>query len=161
MFIDRPACDAFFGAYLAQLPPGHRHHTQTPDAFGFGGEPTLAEELAALVCAGQKCATTSLPIEYTALDEALPRVGDLSIVVRGNGQPAALIERTQVEHKAFDDVDAVYAAVEGEGDGSLTFWREAHRDYFQGVCRRLGGDFDGGTLVICQIFRVIWPRSQG
>ena len=25
MFIDRPACDAFFHAYLTQLPPEHPH----------------------------------------------------------------------------------------------------------------------------------------
>lgn len=81
----------------------------------------------------------------------------------GEGQPVALIERTHVEHKAFDEVDAAYAAVEGEGDGSLASWREGHRAYFTATCLRLGGDFDGHTRVICQIFRVIWsaPGAQG
>jgi hypothetical protein len=39
---------------------------------------------------------------------------------------------------AFDDVGAEFAAAEGEGDGSLAFWREAHWSYFGRVCERLG-----------------------
>jgi uncharacterized protein YhfF len=80
---------------VGQLPPGHPHRQATPDAFGFGGEPDLADELADLVVAGQKRATTSLAIEFTSLNEPLPSVGTLSIILRGNGVPVAIIERTQ------------------------------------------------------------------
>jgi uncharacterized protein YhfF len=159
MFIDQQACDAFWGEYLAQG-SGEPHHRARPDAFGFGGEPVLANELADLVLAGRKRATTSLPVEFTSLGEALPRVGDLSIIVRGNGKPAAIIERTHVESRVFDDVDQSYAATEGEGDGSLSDWRQAHIEYFADVCRRLGGTFDHRTPVICQVFRVVWPLPR-
>jgi uncharacterized protein YhfF len=157
VFIDLEACDCFFRAYLAQLPRAHPHHACNPDAFGFGGEPELAEELAALVTAGRKRATTSLPVEFTSLGEPLPRAGDLSIIVRGDGRPVAIIERTHVQWRAFDEVDEGYAAVEGEGDASLASWREAHAQYFTEVCRRLGGSFDGSTPVLCQTFQVVWP----
>src|SRR5262245_18750428 len=109
MLIDRSACDRFWRAYLAQLPDDHAHRHRTPDVFGFGDEPELAEELAALVCAGKKRATTSLPIEYTSLGEALPVIGDLSIVVVGDVRPASIIERTHFEHVPFDDVGEAYA----------------------------------------------------
>jgi uncharacterized protein YhfF/cyclopropane fatty-acyl-phospholipid synthase-like methyltransferase len=155
MFIDHPACDAFYREYLATLPSDHPHHHAKPDRYGFGGEPTLAEELAELTVAGRKRATTSLPIEYTSLGEPLPRVGDLSIIVRGSGRPAALIECTELEIVPFGSVDAAFAAVEGEGDGSLAYWRRAHIEYFTGVCQRLGGSFDDSTEVICHVFRVI------
>jgi uncharacterized protein YhfF len=157
MFIARPLCEAFFRDYLAQLPPQHPHRAAQPDAFGFGGEPELAQELAALVLAGQKRATTSLPVEFTSLGEALPRAGDLSIVVWGDGSPAAIVERTDVAARPFDEVDQRYASIEGEGDGSIESWREAHRAYFTDVCERLGGTFDGRTEVLCQTFRVVWP----
>lgn len=111
-----------------------------------------------LVLAGRKRATTSLAVEFTSLGEELPRVGDLSIIIRGDGAPAALIERTVVDTKPFREVDEHFAAVEGEGDGSLAYWRRAHRDYFTGVCEREGGTFTDDTPVICQVFRVIWPR---
>lgn len=119
MFIDHSECDAFWRRYLAELPDEHPHHSATPDAFGFCDERDLAAELAELVLAGRKRATTSLPSEYVALGERLPRVGDLSIVVHGDGRPAALIEFTKVDSVPFGEVDAAYAAVEGEGDGSL------------------------------------------
>lgn len=160
MTIDDAACERFWRAYLARLPRDHAHHTITPDRFGFVNGPALAEKLAQLVLAGVKCATTSLPAEYASLGEPLPRVGDLSIVVHGDGRPAALIERTSVAWLRFDAVDAEFAATEGEGDGSLAYWRKGHRAYFERVCARLGGTFGGDTEVICQVFRVLARASE-
>jgi len=161
VFIDQAACETFWRAYLAQLPADHPHQSVCPDSFGFGGEPEVASELAALLLAGRKRATTSLPVEYTALGEALPATGDLSIVVRGDGQPIALIERTHVESMPFGEVGDDDAAVEGEGDGTLGYWREAHARYFASVCARLGGDFNERTRVLCQVFRVVWTAGFG
>jgi uncharacterized protein YhfF len=156
MYVDKNACDAAWHAYLGQLPTDHPHREKTPDAYGFGGEPALADELAALALEGKKRATTSLPIEYTSSNEPLPRAGDLSIIVRGDGSPVVIIECTRVTSAVFDEIDAEYAATEGEGDGSLEYFREAHIDYFTKVCARLGGSFDGATPVLCQVFRVVW-----
>jgi uncharacterized protein YhfF len=154
--VDANACASAWRAYLSGLAADHPHHEAKPDAFGFGGEATLADELAELVLTGQKRATTSLPVEFTSLNEPLPSVGDLSIILRGDGSPVAIIERTQVTTVPFDAVDGVFASIEGEGDGSLSYWRDVHTQYFTGVCARLGGIFDGETHVICQVFRVVW-----
>jgi uncharacterized protein YhfF len=162
LHIDQSACDAFWHAYRASLPAENAHAQlqRRPLAFAFcENEPELAEELAQLVVAGPKRATTSLPIEFTSLGEELPKIGDLSIVVGRDGTPVALIELTQVESIPFDGVSAEYAAIEGEGDATLETWRRDHRWYFSGVCERLGGTFDGLTPVLCQIFRVLWPPS--
>jgi uncharacterized protein YhfF len=160
MYVDYKACFALWKLYLQQLPADHPHHTAKPTAFGFGGEPGLADELAALVLAGTKRATTSLPLEYTSQGSALPRVGDASIIARGDGSPVAIIERTVITTLAFDAVDSAFAAIEGEGDGSLAFWRRAHLWYFNSVCARLGGSFDGQTPVMCEVFRVVWPQPD-
>lgn len=160
MYIDLKACDAAWYAYLSRLPQDHPHRSAKPDAFGFGGEPALADELAELVLAGRKRATTSLAVEFSSLNEPLPTVGCLSIIVRGNGIPVAIIERTQVTTLPFEAVDGSFAAIEGEGDGSLTYWREAHIEYFTGVTARLGGHFDARTPVICQVFRVVWKSPE-
>jgi uncharacterized protein YhfF len=155
------ACDAAWQAYVSQLSPDHPHRQATPDAFGFGGEPDLADELAGLMLSGHKRATTSLAIEFTSLNEPLPNVGDVSIILRGDGVPVAIIERTQVTTRPFETVDEAFAAIEGEGDGSLAYWREAHTEYFTGVCAGLGGHFDMQTLVLCQVFRVVWKSPEG
>jgi uncharacterized protein YhfF len=147
--------EAFWQRYLATLPAGHPHHRARPDAFAFGDSAELADELAELVRVGRKRATTSLAIEFTAEGLPLPKAGDLSIVTRADGTPVAIIELLEVRHVAFQTVDARFAAEEGEGDGSLAWWRTAHRRYFRRVSARLGGVFDEETPVICQRFRLL------
>ena len=147
---------SFWREYLATLPEGHRHRTAVPEAVAFGDSAGLADELAALVLAGAKRATTSLAVEFSAAGEALPSVGDVCIVLRGDGRPVAVIERIEVVQRPFGEVDEGFAACEGEGDGTLSFWRDAHRAYFGRVCERLGGTFDDRTRVLCLRFEVIW-----
>jgi uncharacterized protein YhfF len=147
---------AFWQRYLATLPIRHPHRSVEPDVFSFGDSPALADELAALVLAGRKAATTSLPIEFTSEGLDLPSAGDMSIVTLADGTPAAIIEIVEVQAVAFQDVGATFAAVEGEGDGSLAFWRRAHREYFGRVGARLGAPFEETSVVLCQRFRVVW-----
>lgn len=153
------ACNAFWIEYLARLTFDHQHRTSKPDAFAFGDTVEMANALASLVLRGRKRATTSLAIEFTALNEPLPKAGDVSIVLRGDLEPVAIIERIDVQRIRFGAVDAAFAAIEGEGDGSLAYWRAAHIEYFTGVCARLGGSFDDQTPVLCQTFAVVWPRE--
>ena len=157
MPIDVEACEALWRDYLAHLPIDHRHRAVKPDAFAFGGSGNLAAELAELILSGRKQATTSLAIEFTSLNEPLPKVGDMSIILQGELKPVAIIERTEVKTVPFESVDESFAATEGEGDGSLAYWRAAHTEYFESVCRRLGGTFNAKTPVLCQEFRLVWP----
>jgi uncharacterized protein YhfF len=150
------AAAAFWQAYLGSLPAKHPHRGVKPDVFGFGDMPALADELGALVRDGRKRATASLPVEFTSLGLPLPKAGDLSIVTSANGAPLVIIELVEVRHLPFQSVDAAFAAEEGEGDGTLDYWRAAHRNYFGRVAKRLGAAFDESTAVICQRFRVIW-----
>lgn len=160
MQIDQEACRRFWLEYLSHLPAAHAHHAATPDAFAFGGGGAIADTLADLVLAGTKRATTSMAVEFTSLGEALPVAGSVSIILRGDLAPVAVIERIDVKTLPFEEVGDEYAAIEGEGDGSLAYWRQAHIEFFGGVCKRLGGRFDERTAVICQVFRLVWPRRK-
>lgn len=151
------APDTFWRRYLDGLPADHPHRRAVPDVFAFGGGGAIADELADLVLSGRKRATTSLAIEFTSLGDPLPGVGSMSVILRQDQAPVAIIERTDVWSEPFDEVSAGYAAIEGEGDGSLADWRAGHREYFTSVCARLGADFHERTPVICQVFRVVWP----
>lgn len=147
---------AFWQRYLDGLPSSHPHRQAKLDAFAFGDTPSLADELAALVVSGRKRATASLPVEFTSAGLPLPTAGDVSIVLRGGGAPAAVVELTEVRHLALGEVDAAFAADEGEGDGSLEFWRKAHIGYFGRVAARHGLAFGETTQVVCQRFRVVF-----
>jgi uncharacterized protein YhfF len=156
---DKSKCKAYWSEFVASLPSGDPRAEAKPDAFGFGGGGKIANELAALVLAGKKRATASLPVEYTSLGEPLPKAGDLSIILDGHGCPVAIIERTSVEVVPFHAVTAEFAAIEGEGDGSLKHWHRAHTWYFGQVCERLGGKLEAVTPVLCQCFKVVWPHA--
>jgi len=161
--LDPPLTDAAAAlrrAYVAQLPAGHPHRAARVTAFSFGDSAALADELAALVITGRKRATASLPAQFESEGAALPAAGDVSIVTRGDGTPVAIIETTDVRLVPFGQVDAEFAATEGEGDGSLAYWRAAHTKFFGRVVTRLGGRLDDATLVVCERFRLLC-RADG
>jgi len=155
--MDPAKCEACWAGFVHSLALGDSRRAAVPDAFGFGGEGQLADELAALVLAGKKKATASLPVEYTSIQAPLPKAGDLSIILDGDGHPVGIIERTSVDLVPFSEVGAEFAAQEGEGDGSLRYWREAHTWYFGRVCDQLGGKLEDSTPILCQRFKLVWP----
>ncbi len=152
-----PHLNAFWQGFLAS----HSLDPATPlfEAFGFGDNPQLADELGTLVIQGRKVATASLLWEYEAEGNPLPQPGDLSIVTNGDGQPLCVIQTIRVEVLPFEDVPEEFAAAEGEGDLSLAYWREAHWRFFGRSCQRIGRALDVRMPVVCERFRVIHPAG--
>lgn len=106
-----------------------------PPAWSFGASPEQADALLELVLSGVKTATASAAHDYAvtgrdAEDEPIPVVGALGIVLDGAGRPRALIETTAVTLTTLDEVGEEHAYLEGEGDRSLTSWRETHERFF-------------------------------
>ena len=126
------------------------------EAFFFGDSEELANELAALVLRGTKRATAASVWSFKAEGKRQPQPGDLSIVTDWQGHPLCVIETQTVEVIPFREVTADFAATEGEGDGSLPFWREAHRQYFTRECASAGKEFAENMLVLCERFSVVY-----
>jgi uncharacterized protein YhfF len=124
------------------------------EVFCFGDSQALADELGALVVAGTKRATASSLWAPQARGKPPPQPGDYSIATTWAGQPLCVIETLSIEIVAFRDVDADFAAAEGEGDGSLAFWRAAHSADFTRECMCLQRCFDEGMPVVCERFEV-------
>ena len=125
----------------------------------FGDSEELANELAELVLLGIKRATAGSVWSSEAEGKRLPIKGDLSIVTNWSGEPLCIIETEAVEVLPFSEVSSEFAATEGEGDGSLSFWREAHRQYFTRECARAGRQFTESMLVACERFKVVYQPS--
>ena len=120
------------------------------ETFAFGDTPELADELCSLVLAGTKTATC-WPISEG--EQTYP--GKRMVVLDGNGKAAAVVETVELTRRRFDEVDAAFAADEGEGDRSLAYWREAHRRYFS---RR--GTFAPDMELWCERFRLVARLSE-
>lgn len=127
-----------------------------PPAISFGTTPEEAEETLERVLAGAKRATSTAVAELGPEDNP-PRVGDLWIVLDGNEHPRALIRTASVLTTAFRDVTPEFAALEGDGDGSLEDWRAAREAYYRA---ELGeGAFSEDMEILCETFEVIDPRE--
>jgi uncharacterized protein YhfF len=146
---------SFWSAFSASV--GEVDERRFYEAFSFGDSDALADELADLVLRGVKRATTSALWSFEVDARPLPQPGDLSIVTRASGEPVCVIQTTAVDVRPFCAVTAEFAAAEGEGDGSLSFWQAAHRDYFQRECARADRAFRDDMPVVCERFSVLYP----
>ena len=122
---------------------------------GYGDSPELSEALLALIRSGQKRAGTSLLWMIEAENETVPQVGDMALVVDHLNQPALICRNTQVDIVPYNQVTAEYAAIEGEGDGSLAYWREVHWDFFTRECQRIGREPVETMPVVCTVFELV------
>lgn len=138
-------------AHFKNLNPGVED-SQCFDAFALGDTPLMAEQLAALILAGKKQATSSALWAYEASASPLPWVGAYSIVMDTSEQSLAIIQTVQVQVLPFHQVSAAFAVLEGEGDGSLAYWRAEHIDFFTRECKLAGRVFDENMQVVCEQF---------
>lgn len=148
----------FWGAFAKST--GGVDESRFYEAFSFGDSEDLANELGDLVLRRTKRATAGAVWSHEAEGKRLPRPGDLSIVTSWSGKPLCVIETQAVDIVPFSEVNAEFAATEGEGDGSLSFWQEAHRRYFTRECARVGRQFTESMLVACEQFKVVYQPSS-
>jgi uncharacterized protein YhfF len=127
-----------------------------PPAWAFGASAEEADELLRLVLAGTKTATASALWDYESEGAALPEAGSLSILLDGRDHPRALINTTNVTVVPFDEVDEEHARLEGEGDRSLAYWREAHERFFSEDSSR---GFAPDMPVVLERFAVVYQAS--
>ena len=125
-------------------------------AWEFGNDAEMADSLGSLVRDGPKRATASLLSSYEDDDEPLPEVGDLSVVLRGGGEPICVIRNVGVEVRPFGQVDERFAWTEGEGDRSLENWRAEHVRAFESE----GQAVDDDTPLVLETFELLWPLTD-
>jgi uncharacterized protein YhfF len=141
--------------YLARS--GKPIATPHPACWHFCDNQVDADNCATLVLGGRKHATASSLWFFELKGLAPPAVGDLDIVTNWRGAAQCIIRTTAVQIVRFSDVTVEHAKAEGEGDGSLEFWRNAHWEYYK---RELGGTGYvpvGDMPVVCQYFELVYP----
>lgn len=129
------------------------------EAFHFDDNEPDANALARLVLSGTKRATASLLWSFEAQNKPPPKPGDLSIVTDWQGQALCVIETRSVKIVSFEEVSEAFAAIEGEGDGSLRYWQEAHWRFFARACRQIDREPSRNMPVLCERFEVVYRRA--
>lgn len=127
------------------------------DAWSFGVE---ADLLAQLVLEGKKTATASAYDEHLAHSEPLGEVGEHSVILDSNGDAVCIIETTKISVVPFDEVSEEHAFKEGEGDRSLSYWRNIHQELFTIWLKDLGMTFTQKSKVVLEEFKVVFSKED-
>lgn len=146
----------YWEQFLASLPSDSLYRTKSYVAEGWGDGPALADELGALIAQGTKTATCSALWEWQAEGNPIPQAGLITVVLDGRGEPLCIVETMEVSIRKYNEVDTDFAREEGEGDLSLNYWREAHRNFFSRVLPKFGKEFSEEMPLVCERFRLIF-----
>jgi len=136
--------------------PAYRHQSQPPNYYFCDNEHD-ANECAELVVKGIKQATAGSLWSYEQENEALPKVGQLFIITDWNKQAKAIIELTKVEQVAYKNISAEFAAVEGEGDKSLSYWKRVHWDFYSREMQAKNARPTENMIIVCEYFKTLYP----
>lgn len=129
----------------------------------FGDSAELADELLGEVMHGVKRGTSSLANEYAHFNEEEPKVSNHWVICDGRGEPQVIVKVVSVERSSFFDVDAQFAAAEGEGDLSLSYWRREHETFWRRTQAAMGRNWapeittEPGEELLLELFEVCWP----
>jgi len=146
----------YWDRFHRSLPPDSPYRAKSYVAEGWGDSPSLADELGALIVQGAKTATCSALWEWEAEGKPVPENGLITVALDGRGEPLCIVETVEVTIRKYNEVDADFAREEGEGDLSLKYWREAHRNYFSRVLKKIDREFSEEMPLVCERFRVIY-----
>jgi uncharacterized protein YhfF len=125
----------------------------------FGDSAELSSELLALIASGKKRGGASLHAAYAIEKLPVPQVGEIRIVLDHHDRPVFVTRNTAVDIIPFHAVGADFAACEGEGDGSLAYWHQAHLNYFTRTSPELGLVFSEDMLIVCERFEVLYALN--
>jgi len=146
----------YWKQFLASLPPDSPYLTKTYVAEGWGDSPEMADELGALIAQGIKTAACSALWEWEVEGNPIPEAGYITIALDGRGEPICIVETIEISIHKYNEVDADFAREEGEGNLSLNYWREAHKNYFSRVLPKVGKEFSEDMPLVCERFRLIY-----
>jgi uncharacterized protein YhfF len=124
----------------------------------FGDNKQIADEAAYLVLAGKKRATSPSLWELELIDEPVPKSGDYAIIINWAGYAQCIIQTTSVDITLYDEISPAFARLEGEGDGSLEYWRSQHWAYYHRVLHGTKYSPSGEMPIICERFNLIYPK---
>lgn len=120
------------------------------ECFAFGDSPGMADELLRLVLTGKKTATVSVVLE----GEKTPKIGDLSLVLNGQGQPACIIKTVYLETVKFCNLTWDMVKLEGE-DETFEQWKAGNIRYWTRDAVKRGYTFTEKTPITFERFELV------
>ncbi|MDQ3022278.1 MAG: ASCH domain-containing protein [Bacteroidota bacterium] len=127
-------------------------------AWYFCDNEKCANELAELVKRGIKRGTATLLYWIEKGKETLAQKRDYSVVTDWDGIAQCIIQTKNITLLPFNEITKELAFIEGEGDKSLDYWKQAHRNYFTRNLINESIDFKDDMIVVFEEFELIYPK---
>lgn len=132
---------------------------ELPEVWHFCDNEQDANICAELVKQGKKRATAPSLWYFECQNEQLPKVGDLDIVTDWAGVAQCIIRTTKVSVIPYDEITDWHAQAEGEGDGTLAWWRQAHWDYYKRELENTDFEPQLDMPLVFREFECVWPSA--
>jgi uncharacterized protein YhfF len=152
--------EIFWQDYLSTLAEEDRKNVPVYLVDDFADTPEAATKVGKLVRDGIKTTSSSLLWGLEHLGLPLPKAGDISVVLDGNGDPLCIIEMVEVEIRPFNTVDEQFAFEYGEGERTRAFWLKDNWDFHSRWCREIGREPSETMPIVFQRFRLLYPQSN-
>jgi uncharacterized protein YhfF len=146
---------SFWDSYLDTLTEDFDFSENRIEA-SIAGNHEIADELLSLYLSGKKTAGSGLVKDYELSGDPLPKVGNFWIILDSKDQPKCIVKTVRVEFNRFDQVPEEVAKAEGEGDLSLEYWYEGHRNFFQPFLNEWGIDNLDEEMVVTEFYEVVY-----
>lgn len=133
------------------------------EAWSFGDNAAMADELLDLVLQGRKFGTAGAYDEYVAEDalDEIPQIGDYSVILNSNGEAACVVRNYDVYLRPFSEVPSFHAYAEGEDNRSLESWKEIHTKFFTPYLQAIDKPLNENSLIVCEKFLVEYTAEHG
>lgn len=145
----------YLDQYLNSLPDKAAEKYTSYSSDYFCADEYNANTCADLILRGEKRASCSLDHWYSEKGEVMPKVGHLQVVTNWDGVPVCIIEITSVTKCKYNEVSPEFAALEGERDKTLVWWRQIHWDFFSKECMELEISPSEDMLLVLEQFKVV------
>jgi len=119
------------------------------------------EQVLALIEAGDKTGTFTLPWIVAHTDQPSPRVGDTIILIDFRGRPRLLVQLTGIEEVSFGAIEERHTAVDGTPVRALTVWKPLHTHYWNAMLRPFGLQVTEAMPVLVERFEVLARAGAG
>jgi len=78
------------------------------------------------------------------------------VILGGNMDVANFTPQQMNTIRKYNEVDTDFARAEGEGDLSLEYWREAHKNFFSRTLSKISKEFSVKMPLVCERFHMIY-----
>ncbi len=115
--------------------------------------------ISALVVAGDKTGTFSVPWLWESHPDTKPEIGEYVVLSNFDGEPQALLQVMALELLTFKKIDATHTALDGPSMRDLDVWRGIHTEYWNSLLAPLGRQIEDDMPVVAERFACVYPQG--